>query len=64
LVSEAELLGAIRRLYELRGVVAEPAGAAAAAAFLKQPLSVGPAVLLVTGGNITDAIRARAGIPQ
>jgi threonine synthase len=44
------------------GVTAEPSGAASTAAFLKQPPSCGPAVLLVTGGNLTDAIRHRAGI--
>ena len=62
LISEEEMIGAIRRLHELHGIVAEPAGAAAAAAFLKHSGAVGPAVLLVTGGNITDAVRERAGI--
>jgi threonine dehydratase len=62
LVSEDEMIAAIRRLHELQGIVAEPAGAAATAAFLKHADAAGPAVLLVTGGNITDAIRQRAGI--
>jgi threonine dehydratase len=61
LVSEEEMLDAIRRLYR-EGVTAEPSGAAATAAFLKQPVSSGPAVLVVTGGNITDAVRERANL--
>jgi threonine dehydratase len=63
LVSEDEMLQAIGLLHQHAGIVAEPAGAAATAAFLKQPDSLGPAVLLVSGGNITDAIRVRAGLP-
>ena len=62
LVSEDEMIEAIRRLHR-EGMTAEPSGAAATAAFLKHPSS-GPAVLLVTGGNITDAIRQRAGLPS
>jgi threonine dehydratase len=62
LVSEEEMIEAIRHLYR-EGITAEPSGAAATAAFLKQPPSEGPAVLLVTGGNITDPIRQRAGLP-
>lgn len=61
LVSDEEMIDAIRRL-QREGVTAEPSGAAATAAFLKQPPSSGPAVLLVTGGNLTDAVRQRAGI--
>ena len=61
LVSEDEMIEAIRRLHR-EGITAEPSGAAATAAFLKQPPSSGPAVLLVTGGNLTDPIRHRAGI--
>src|SRR5262249_57503602 len=60
LVSEDEMIEAIGRLH-LEGVTAEPSGAAAAAAFLKKPTS-DRAVLLVTGGNISDAIRHRAGL--
>ena len=63
LVSEDEMLDAIRLLHQHAGIVAEPAGAAATAAFLKLPDSLGPAALLVSGGNITDAIRVRAGLP-
>jgi threonine dehydratase len=61
LVTEDEMVEAIRRLHQ-EGVTAEPSGAAAAAAFLKHTAPAGPAVLLVTGGNITDAIRRRAGL--
>jgi threonine dehydratase len=62
LVSEEEMISAIRRLHQLHGVIAEPAGAAATAAFLKHKDATGPAVLLVTGGNITDEVRGRAGL--
>lgn len=61
LVSEEELIGAIRHLYEREKVVAEPAGAAATAAFLAKPIS-GRVALVVSGGNISDDIRERAGI--
>lgn len=70
LVSEEEMLHAIRLLYDSERIIAEPAGAAATAAYLKPsaPASdsvspVGPAVLLVTGANITPAIVQRAGLP-
>jgi threonine dehydratase len=63
LVTEEEMLHAIRILYQRMGVVAEPAGAAATAAFLKRAPSSGPVVLLLTGGNISDAVRQQAGIP-
>jgi threonine dehydratase len=63
LVSEDELLRAIRLLHDREGIVAEPAGAAATAAFMKQPYRHGPVALLVTGGNISNAVRARAGLP-
>src|SRR6266550_1612050 len=52
LVSEEQMLNAIRYLYEHEGVLAEPAGAAATAAFLANRQQDGPTVLLVTGGNI------------
>ncbi len=63
LVSEEELVGAIRVLYDRARIVAEPAGAAATAAFLKQPHNLGPVALLVTGGNISKDVRLRAGLP-
>ena len=64
LVTEEELISAIGVLYERERVLAEPAGAAATAAFLKQPHSSGAVVLLVTGANISDAVRLRAGLPK
>lgn len=68
LVSEDELLHAIRLLYDRARVLAEPAGAAATAAYLKASASsvtppTGPVVLLVTGANITSSTRQRAGLP-
>lgn len=63
LVSENEMLAAIGLLHQHAQVVAEPSGAAATAAFLKHPFPRGPIAALVTGGNISDAIRLRAGIP-
>jgi threonine dehydratase len=63
LVSEDELVRAIRLLHDRERIVAEPAGAAATAAFMKQPYRHGPVALLVTGGNISNAVRARAGLP-
>jgi threonine dehydratase len=63
LVSEEQMLQAIRHLYEEEGIVAEPAGAAATAAFLASPRRDGSTVLLVSGGNISEEVRRRAGIP-
>src|SRR5258708_18179892 len=42
LVSEDQMIGAIRHLYEREGVLGEPAGAAATAAFLASPRRDGP----------------------
>ncbi len=63
LVTEEDMIEAIGRLYREQGIVAEPAGAATTAAFLKDSGVRGQAVLLVTGGNITDEVRRRAGLP-
>jgi len=63
LVTEGELISAIGVLYERERTLAEPAGAASTAAFLKQPHPSGVAALLVTGANISDAVRLRAGLP-
>ena len=63
LVSEEQMLDAIRYLYEKEGVLAEPAGAVATAAFLANPVRDGPTVLLVSGANISQEVRRRAGIP-
>jgi threonine dehydratase len=62
LVTEEQMLDAVRRLYLDEGVLAEPSGAATTAAWLQQPPVSGRAVLLVTGGNISDAFRKQAGI--
>ncbi|MGH9477313.1 MAG: threonine ammonia-lyase [Terriglobales bacterium] len=60
LVSEEEMLQAVSLLHVRAGVLAEPSGAAATAAFLKQPAE--RAVALVTGANISAAVRLRAGV--
>jgi threonine dehydratase len=62
LVSESQMLAVIRRLYVEENILAEPAGAAATAAYLARPVS-GRVALLVTGANISDDIRYAAGIP-
>lgn len=57
LVSEAEMLDAIRRLALDEHVVAEPAGAAATAAFLKASQSSPvESALLVTGANVSAEV--------
>lgn len=61
LVSEAQMIDAIRHLYVRENVLAEPAGAAATAAYLARPVS-GRVAILVTGANITDEVRQQAGI--
>jgi threonine dehydratase len=62
LVTEEQMVDAVRRLYLEEGVLAEPAGAATTAAWLRYPPVSRRAVLLVTGGNISDAFRRQAGI--
>ncbi len=62
LVSEEGMIEAIRYLYQREGVLSEPAGAAATAAWLGRQPASGSAVLLVTGANITDEVRQRAGV--
>jgi threonine dehydratase len=64
LVSEEQMLRAIAHLYKEEGVLAEPAGAATTAAFLAEPPHDGECVvLIVTGANISDDVRQRAGVP-
>ncbi|HET9401156.1 MAG TPA: pyridoxal-phosphate dependent enzyme [Candidatus Acidoferrales bacterium] len=60
LVSEQDLLDAIAKLALEERVVAEPAGAAATAAFLKSGEQASPAVLLVTGANVERSVLQRA----
>lgn len=63
LVSEEQMIHAIARLYKEEGVLAEPAGAAATAAFIgNPPQDGGCAVLMVTGANISEDVRKRAGL--
>ena len=62
LVTEEQMIEAITHLYSKEGVLAEPAGAAATAAFLGGARREGSVVLLVTGANISDEVRNRAGI--
>jgi threonine dehydratase len=64
LVSEQEMLEAIHDLYFEVGITAEPAGAAATAAYRKYPDVAGLNVAVVTGTNISDAVRQRAGLPS
>jgi threonine dehydratase len=56
LVSEREMLEAIARLYFEEHLTAEPAGAAATAAWLKRPDRSRTSVALVTGQNIAPDI--------
>jgi threonine dehydratase len=60
LVSEEQMIDAIRHLYSHENVLAEPAGAATTAAWLDRRSASGQAVLLVTGGNISEEVRRRA----
>jgi threonine dehydratase len=63
LVSEAQMIDAIRHLYVRENVLAEPAGAASTAAYLASSFS-GRVALLVTGANVTDEVRQQAGIAR
>lgn len=57
LVSDAEMLAAIRHLAEEEEVTAEPAGAAGVAALLaRDDIGEGPVCVPVTGGNVTDRV--------
>lgn len=56
MVSEAEMRGAIEWLMEREHVIAEPAGAAATAAFLSDQREARVVALLVTGGNLTPGV--------
>jgi len=58
-VSEAEMLDAMARLRSGEHIVAEPSGAAATAALVRDKSPAGTCVALVTGGNIAPSLRAR-----
>ena len=62
LVSEQEMLGAIRILLLDEHILAEASGAAATAAFLQNPSAYADAniVLLVSGANISPEVLRRA----
>jgi threonine dehydratase len=62
LVSEEQMIDAIRHLSRHEGSLAEPSGAATTAAWLDHAAIRGRVVLLVTGANISDDVRHRAGI--
>jgi threonine dehydratase len=62
LVEEAEMLRAIRLLFEWEHLLAEPAGAAALAALLyhHRPAPNERVVVVLSGGNVTDEVLLRA----
>lgn len=55
-VDDEEIWAAMALLLRLEGIVAEPAGAAAVAALLRERSPGGPAVVVVSGANIADAV--------
>ena len=60
LVSEGQLVEAIRRLLKDSNILAEPAGAATTAAWLASPSPKGTVALLVSGGNIAEEVLREA----
>jgi threonine dehydratase len=58
-VTEEEMLAAIHHLRRHERITAEPAGAAATAAYLRNPPPTGCSVVLVTGGNIPPEVMER-----
>ena len=62
LVEEAEMLRAIRLLFEWEHLLAEPAGAAAIAALLYHysPSPGERVVVILSGANVTDEVMIRA----
>ena len=61
LVTESEILEAVRTIIFRAKVIAEPAGATATAAFLAGKVDTSRrTVAIVTGGNITQAVLAKA----
>jgi threonine dehydratase len=55
-VTEEEMLAAMRHLRQHEQITAEPAGAAATAAYRRAPPASGCSVLLVTGGNVAPGV--------
>jgi threonine dehydratase len=57
-VTEQQILGALRRIVLDSKLVAEPSGAVAAAGYLAHPdlCRAGPAVAIVSGGNVEPAV--------
>jgi threonine dehydratase len=67
LVSENDMMAAIEQLWKAERVIAEPAGAAATAAYLKDAEPSAMSVVLVTGANIAPDLQkliqdSRAGL--
>ncbi len=62
LVEEAEMLRAIRLMFEWEHLLAEPAGAAALAALLYHysPAPNEKVIVILSGGNVTDEVMIRA----
>jgi threonine dehydratase len=62
LVEDAEMLRAIRLLFEWEHLLAEPAGAAALAALLyhHRPAPNEKVVVILSGANVTDEVMIRA----
>jgi threonine dehydratase len=58
-VSEEDMIGAIRLLRDREQLIAEPAGAAATAAFQRRDDAARTSVLLVTGCNISQDLESR-----
>jgi len=61
LVTDDELIGAMRVLREHDGIVAEPAAAAPVSVILRAPVALpGPVVAIVSGGNVAPEVERRA----
>jgi threonine dehydratase len=60
LVSEDEMLEAMRLLREAESLIAEPASAATVAAITSLAAKLaGPVVAIITGGNVAPEVKAR-----
>lgn len=59
-VSDDEMIDAIAPLHAREGILAEPSGAAALAALLRDDARSGTCVALITGGNISPEVERRA----